>query len=100
MVDIDATYAARFPRARPGRYVELSVDDDERMLRQLGYHVVGACDGEDALRAFEKEPYAFDLVVLDVVMPKLKGPEALPRMRAIRPALHAVLVSGYRRSAA
>lgn len=67
----------------------------ERMLRQLGYQVVGASDGEEALRAFEKAPDAFDLVVLDVVMPKLKGPEALARMRTIRPELKALLVSAY-----
>jgi CheY-like chemotaxis protein len=57
--------------------------------------VVGASDGEEALRLFEKEPDAFDLVVLDVVMPNMRGPEALLRMRAIRPDLTAVFVSGY-----
>ena len=67
----------------------------ERMLRQLGYEVVGAADGEEALQTFEKEPDAFELVVLDVMMPRLKGPEALLQMRAIRPRLNAVFVSGY-----
>ncbi len=64
----------------------LVADDDavvrkltERMLRRLGCHVVGASDGEEALRTFERTPDAFDLVVLDVMMPKLKGPEALAR---------------------
>jgi len=67
----------------------------ERMLRHLGYEVVGASDGEEALRTFEKEPAAFALVVLDVLMPKLRGPEALIRMRALRPDLKALFVSGY-----
>ncbi len=67
----------------------------ERMLKKLGYEVVGAVDGEDALRTFEKDPDSYGLVVLDVVMPKLKGPEALARMRAIRPNLEAIFVSGY-----
>ena len=67
----------------------------ERMLRGLGYQVVGAGDGEEALQAFEKEPHAYDIVVLDVLMPKLKGPEALQRMQAIRPDVKALFVSGY-----
>ena len=65
------------------------------MLKKLGYEVVGAGDGEEALLLFEKEPDAYDLVVLDVIMPKLKGPEALMRMREIRPHLKAILVTGY-----
>ncbi len=80
----------------------LVVDDEpmvrkltERMLRRLGYHVVGASDGEEALRTFERDPDAFDLVVMDVVMPKLGGPEACARMRALRPRLKALFVSGY-----
>ncbi len=89
-------------RAAAGARRVLVADDEpivrkltERMLRQLGYRVVGAGDGDEALRAFEKEPDAFDLVVLDVVMPKLKGTEALLGMRALRPELKAVFVSGY-----
>lgn len=87
---------------RPGTLRVLVADDEpmvrrvtERMLRQLGYEVVGAGDGEEALHAFEKDPDSFGFVVLDVMMPKLKGPAALSRMRAIRPAMKSLLVSGY-----
>jgi PAS domain S-box-containing protein len=67
----------------------------ERMLKKLGYEVIGVLDGEEALEAFAQEPDAYAFVVLDVVMPRLKGPEALARMREIRPDLKAIFVSGY-----
>ena len=80
----------------------LVVDDEpmvrkltERMLRRLGYQVVAASDGDEALCTFEADPDAFDLVVMDVVMPRLGGPEAFARMRALRPRLRALFVSGY-----
>lgn len=85
----------------PAQRVLFADDDDalrrltERMLRRLGYDVISACDGEEALRVFEKTPEAFDFVLLDVIMPKLKGPDAFERMRAIRPGLEALFVSGY-----
>ena len=67
----------------------------ERSLRRLGYQVVSACDGEEAVQAFEREPDAFDLVVMDVVMPKLGGREAFDRMRTRRPRLKVLFVTGY-----
>ncbi|MFO0741722.1 MAG: PAS domain S-box protein [Labilithrix sp.] len=80
----------------------LFADDDdglrrltERMLRRMGYEVITANDGEQALRMFEETPDAFDFVLLDVIMPKLKGPDAFARMRAIRPELEALFVSGF-----
>jgi len=99
-----AAFTAEAPqkKASDGITRVLVADDEpmvrtftERMLRKLGYEVVGAVDGEDAVRTFEKDPDAFGLVVLDVVMPKLKGHEALARMRELRPDLRAILVSGY-----
>jgi PAS domain S-box-containing protein len=99
---LSAVVAAPVPEARTSIERVLVADDEpvvrkitERMLRGLGYVVVGAADGEEALRTFEKEPDSFDIVVLDVLMPKLKGPEALQRMQAIRPDLKALFVSGY-----
>ena len=64
-------------------------------LEALGYEVVVARDGEEALLAFEDAADSFDLVVLDVVMPKLAGPEALRRMRALQPKLKALFVTGH-----
>ena len=67
----------------------------ERSLSRLGYHVVAARNGQEAVTEFEQTPDAFDLVVLDVVMPSLGGREAWERMRARRPNLRALFVTGY-----
>jgi CheY-like chemotaxis protein len=67
----------------------------ERSLSRLGYHVVAARNGQEAVTEFEQTPDAFDLVVLDVMMPTLGGREAWERMRARRPNLRALFVTGY-----
>lgn len=51
----------------------------ERMLTRAGYEVVTAADGEEGLRvALERKP---DLVILDMMLPKLSGPQVLQRLR-------------------
>ncbi len=67
----------------------------ERSLLRLGYRVVAARNGEEAVQQFEQAPDDFDLVVLDVVMPRLGGREALTRMRERRPDLKALFVTGF-----
>src|SRR6059058_4812216 len=65
----------------------LLVDDEESVQKLLtyplerdGYRVVQARDGEEALRRFAEEPV--DLVVLDVMLPKLDGLEVCKRLRS------------------
>src|ERR687894_1333121 len=65
----------------------LLVDDEESVQKLLtyplereGFRVVAARDGEEALRRFAEEPV--DLVVLDVMLPKLDGLEVCKRLRA------------------
>ncbi len=62
------------------------MDDEESIqallsypLRKDGYEVVGATDGRQALECFDRQP--FDLVVLDVMLPKLDGLEVCRRLR-------------------
>jgi CheY-like chemotaxis protein len=53
--------------------------ENERVLRETGYEVVCAMDGEQALTlAMEQKP---DLILLDMILPKLSGPEVLARLR-------------------
>lgn len=53
---------------------------NERALVRAGYSVETACDGEEALRlAFQRTP---DLILLDMLLPKLTGPEVLRSLRA------------------
>ena len=87
-------------RARAGERV-LVVEDEAAIrkatctvLRELGYLVSSACDGEQAL-ALLSDPGSVDLVVSDVVMPNMKGPQlraALPP--ATRPPF--LFMTGYR----
>jgi CheY-like chemotaxis protein len=65
-----------------------------RALRDYGYTVLEAADGADALRV-AAESKSLDLVVTDVVMPKMRGPELARRLRETRPSVRVLYVSGY-----
>jgi len=65
------------------------------ILRSHGYATILAADGQEALRLFRQDPTRIDLVILDVAMPGLSGPEAFTQMRAIRPDLPVVFTSGH-----
>ncbi len=78
----------------------LVVDDDENLrllyeeeLKDEGYRVVTAKDGESALRAMEREK--LDLVVLDIVMPKMDGMDALGRIIGKDRTLPVILHTSY-----
>jgi two-component system cell cycle sensor histidine kinase/response regulator CckA len=64
-------------------------------LTSLGYSVILARDGRDAVRMFKANSEEIQLVVLDVVMPFLGGAEAHSQMCAIRPGLPVIFMSGY-----
>jgi PAS domain S-box-containing protein len=80
----------------------LVVEDDSRVrlltirrLRSLGYDVVEASNGPDALAAFERDP-AIDLVFSDLVMPGgLSGYELCLQIGRLRPGVRMLLTSGY-----
>jgi two-component system, cell cycle sensor histidine kinase and response regulator CckA len=83
-----------------GETILLAEDEDalrvitRRMLERKGYRVLTASDGRDALRvAAEAGP--IDLLVTDVVMPELGGRELYTALRALRPGLRVLYMSGY-----
>ncbi len=63
------------------------------VLRRHGFHVLEACAPEEALALAARTP-VLDLVLTDVVMPGMSGPQMLDRLRAQRP-VRALLMSGY-----
>ncbi|MFN7995586.1 MAG: response regulator [Bryobacteraceae bacterium] len=65
------------------------------ILRSHGYRVLEACDGYDALAVAERHPESIELMVTDVVMPSMNGPELAQRMRAVRPKAQVMFMSGY-----
>jgi PAS domain S-box-containing protein len=87
--------------AAKGETLLVAEDDDSvrevvvDMLERAGYRVLTAPDGERAVAMFREHQAVIDLVLLDVVMPKLSGPDAFEEMRAIKPSLRAVFTSGY-----
>jgi CheY-like chemotaxis protein len=66
-----------------------------RALRELGYGVIEASDGREALRLISEEHAAVDLVLSDVVMPGMSGAELWNRLAESHPGLPVLLMSGY-----
>jgi PAS domain S-box-containing protein len=75
---------------------EASVRQASRQfLRQSGYTVLEAADGEQALRVSREYPGPIDLMISDVVMPKMGGPRLAEWLSDERPDLKVLFVSGY-----
>jgi CheY-like chemotaxis protein len=79
----------------------LLVEDDEtfagltrQMLEEHGYHVLSAKDGASALDVVTANG-AIDLVLTDVVMRGVSGPELVSRLRRSHPGVRVVYMSGY-----
>ncbi len=67
-------------------------------LRAQGYTVIEACDGVEALEIVARIAPELDLVVSDVVMPGMSGPELVKRLAAVAPGTRRLLVSGHAES--
>jgi two-component system, cell cycle sensor histidine kinase and response regulator CckA len=92
----------REPVALRGRI--LVIDDEpvvrrvlSRMLQELGFEVIGSEDSLEAIEFYRTNSKDIDLVILDLVMPKLGGKEVLARLRGINPEVRAILSTGYDR---
>jgi len=66
-----------------------------RALRNKGYHVVEAKNGEAALAILSEGRESFDLVITDVVMPQMDGPTLARKALELRPGLKLIFISGY-----
>ncbi|NPA24304.1 MAG: PAS domain S-box protein [Deltaproteobacteria bacterium] len=77
--------------------------EDEEMVREvnqeiissLGYQVLTAENGSQALSLYQKRGEGIDLVVLDMIMPGMNGAEVYRRLKMIDPAVRVLLASGY-----
>lgn len=86
----------------PGNETILLVDDDamvltltREILEHLGYTVLLAGSGEEALRVFADHRGRIDLAIVDLIMPKMNGTELVRRLREQDPHLKVLLCSGY-----
>jgi len=65
------------------------------ILEELGYRVLRARNGREAVELFEQQSGHVDLLLLDVVMPVMGGDEAARAIRALRPDIPVIFCSGY-----
>jgi PAS domain S-box-containing protein len=93
---------ALMPDKPPLRGLVLLVDDEEQILEttgmaldSLGFQVLVAQDGLEALDRFREYGKDLDLVIMDLTMPRLDGREAFRIMRSLDPTIPVVLSSGY-----
>ena len=100
---LDTPVAAEVPAPRTPSGGRILLVDDEEMIRVIsrtvlesaGYQVREATDGVEAVEAFRAHAAEIDLVILDLVMPRLSGRDAARRLVALDPAVRILLSSGY-----
>lgn len=85
-----------------GEGTVLLVDDEavvrsvtKRMLERIGFNVITASDGEEAVAVFERHADELELVILDLAMPRMGGDEAFQKIRQIRSDATVIISSGY-----
>jgi two-component system, cell cycle sensor histidine kinase and response regulator CckA len=100
-VEKEAVAAVSVSGAPTGTEAILVAEDEEpvrifltRVLRDLGYAVTATGSGDEALLAAEDPSVRFDLLVTDVRMPGIQGPELARRLHLSRPDLPVIYVSG------
>ena len=87
---------------KTGTEVVLVVEDEDavrnliiRILGDYGYTVLGARSGEEALSLIERRQGGVELVVADIVLPGMSGPQLVERLMRERPGIRRLFISGY-----
>jgi two-component system cell cycle sensor histidine kinase/response regulator CckA len=90
------------PSLTHGKGAVLIVDDEIQMrelavttLKQCGYHTIVAEDGVEALSMYRKSKAEINLVILDVIMPKMGGWECFRKLKELNPHIKVLIMTGY-----
>jgi len=93
------------PAPRPiekGSGTVLIVEDEEQVrniacavLKARGYNVFSAANGEEALAMVKKMSVPVDILVTDVIMPRMGGPELVGKLVPLQPSMRVLYISGY-----
>jgi two-component system cell cycle sensor histidine kinase/response regulator CckA len=71
------------------------VDVGEEILHMMGYQVLSARSGKEALELYQKSQATIDIVVLDMIMPEMGGEKTYDKLKEINPKVKVLLSSGY-----
>lgn len=85
------------------RSATILIAEDDAIVRKMvteilqleDYEVIAACDGDEAFAIFDREAERIDLVVTDIVMPRMNGKQFGRQCRARNPATRILYMSGY-----
>ena len=98
----DTDQSETMEEAAHGSETILLVEDEllvrnslQSVLGSCGYSVLEAADGEDAVKIFRENAGRVDLVIIDMIMPKKNGWEALQEIRMIKAEIKCIFLSGY-----
>jgi CheY-like chemotaxis protein len=99
---VDSTHSIAPPITLRGSETILLVEDDDQVravargiLGRNGYNVIEARNAGEALLHSERHPTTIHLLLSDVVMPQMSGPELAKRLAASRPEMRVLCMSGY-----
>lgn len=91
------------PRLATGNETVLLVDNEEmvlsvtqQILKRLGYRVIAARNGQEAIEIVRSYDDAIDVAIVGLGMPGMGGAEALPLLKEARPNLKVIITSGYK----
>jgi PAS domain S-box-containing protein len=103
IADVLPAQEAASPAPLPAGTETILVAEDDVTIRQLtvtvlrefGYTVIEAVDGEDAVRKFSENREKINMLVLDVIMPRKDGKSVYDEVRKMMPGMKALFISGY-----
>ena len=93
------------PDHAPGSATSILMVEDEEHIRQLsaavleraGFHVIQACDAEEALDIWKRDQLSIDMLVADILVPGRTGAEIAVEFRKSQPTLKVIFISGSER---